>query len=76
MLDTGCKIRDAGYGMQDVRESLLIPYPGSRIQTKYIESNPEPGDALALDPDLPVAYSVQDYLAGHDAVLEAILAYA
>ena len=53
----------------------MIPHPESRIQTTYIESNPELGDALALDPDLPVAYSVQDYLAGHDAVLEAILTY-
>ncbi len=26
-----CGIRDAGYRMQDVRESLLIPYPESRI---------------------------------------------
>lgn len=63
-----------GYG--EVR-NFTLPNAGIQIgySTKYIESNPELGDALALDPDLAVAYSVQDYLAGHDAVLEAILTY-
>ncbi len=37
MSDTRCRIRDAGYGMQDVRESLWIPYPESRIPYPEIQ---------------------------------------
>ncbi len=42
MLDAGYGIQDAGCRMQDVRESLLIPYPESRIQNPESRiQNPE-----------------------------------